>query len=277
MGRVFIALGMSEPNAGSDVANLQCRATRTESGFVINGVKKWITNAAYARYIVTAVVTNSSKPAVAGTSLLLVDTEAEGSEGLTIRKIALGNKARIAGTSYLEFDNVSVDSSMLIGKEDAAFKYLMTNLNHERLYFSTMCNRIARVCVEESYKFALKRKTFGKRLIEHDIVKSLLAKCSSRVEQQHAWLESIYFQFKTMPKAQADKQLGFLVCGVKAQCSEVLEECECFRLYRLVTAAGFRCISVDTHIRRQCVGCWISRTTGSTTGGCRQGICGTSW
>ena len=149
MGRVFIALAMSEPNAGSDVAGLQCRATPQDGGWAINGVKKWITNAAYARYIVTAVVTNSDAPAVAGTSLLLVDTEAAGSEGLSIRKIALGAKANIAGTSFLEFDDVFVEQSMLIGQQDHAFKYLMTNLNHERLYFSTICNRIARVCMEE--------------------------------------------------------------------------------------------------------------------------------
>jgi len=225
MGRVFIALAMSEPNAGSDVAGLQCRATPQDGGWAINGVKKWITNAAYARYIVTAVVTNSDAPAVAGTSLLLVDTEAAGSEGLSIRKIALGAKANIAGTSFLEFDDVFVEQSMLIGQQDHAFKYLMTNLNHERLYFSTICNRIARVCMEECYKFAMKRKTFGKLLIQHDIIKSLLAKCSSRVEQQHAWLESVYYQFKTMTKEEADRHLGFVVCGVKAQCSEVLEEC----------------------------------------------------
>lgn len=226
MGRAYIALAMSEPNAGSDVAGLSCRATSTGNSFVINGVKKWITNAAYARYIITAVVTqDSSSSAAPGTSLLLVDTEADGSSGLSIRKIGLGSKARVAGTSFLEFDNVKVDQSMLIGKLSQGFKYLMTNLNHERIYLSTICNRFARICVEESFRFAMKRQTFGKALIDHDIVKSLLAKCSSRVEQQHAWLESVYFQFQSMNREQADARLGDICCGVKAQSSEIFEEC----------------------------------------------------
>eukprot|EP00931_Biecheleriopsis_adriatica_P067488 TRINITY_DN41622_c0_g1_i1.p1 TRINITY_DN41622_c0_g1~~TRINITY_DN41622_c0_g1_i1.p1 ORF type:complete len:545 (-),score=98.88 TRINITY_DN41622_c0_g1_i1:102-1640(-) len=225
MGRAFIALAMSEPNAGSDVAGLACQAVKRGGKFVINGVKKWITNASYADYIVTAVVTGPGSTAAAATSLLLVKTKAADSAGLSVRKIGLGDRAKIAGTSYLEFDNVLVDESMLVGQLNQGFKHLMTNLNHERIYLATICNRLARVCVEECFKFALKRRTFGKALIEHDVVSSLLAKCSSRVEQQHSWLESIYFQLQSMSPSEVDTKLSDICCGAKAQSSEIFEEC----------------------------------------------------
>jgi alkylation response protein AidB-like acyl-CoA dehydrogenase len=164
---------------------------------------------------------------VAGsTSLFIVDLDApEAQDKVYIRKVGLGEASKIAGTSFIEYDDVVVPRANLIGKENAGFLMMMQNLNHERLYLSTICNRMARICVEESYKFALKRKTFGKPLIQHDIIKQLLAKCSSRVEQQHAWLESLYYQLKSMSPKEADAKLGAIVCGLKAQSSEVLEEC----------------------------------------------------
>mmetsp|Transcript_4724 Transcript_4724/g.8373 ORF Transcript_4724/g.8373 Transcript_4724/m.8373 type:complete len:510 (+) Transcript_4724:160-1689(+) len=222
MGREFIALAVSEPWAGSDVAGLKTSAVLSGGDYLVSGVKKWITNSSYARYLVTAVVTNTNGPAAAGTSLILIDRKQAG-DSISVREIGL--RSHIAGTSYLEFDQVRVPAENIIGKMNHGFVPIMENFNHERVYVSTICNRLARVCVEECFKFAQKRKTFGKPIVNHDTIKIMLAQMSCRVEQQHAWLESVVYQVCTMSKAEANAHLGGTICGIKAQAAEVLEEC----------------------------------------------------
>lgn len=227
MGRKFIALGMSEPNAGSDVASLQTSAVFEDNGRTlrIDGVKKWITNAGYADFIVLACRTDMSVSAQAGTTLILVDMTLP---GISVRKLGLGDRAVIASTSYIEFDNVRVPAECIIGGRDnlnKGFRQLMHNLNHERLYLSTLCNRLSRICVEECFKFAMKRKTFGKRLSEHDMIKAKLARMATRVEQTHAWMESIVYQVNTMTREQANENLGDIICGLKAEVGYIYEYC----------------------------------------------------
>ncbi|GBG30281.1 Medium-chain specific acyl-CoA dehydrogenase, mitochondrial, partial [Hondaea fermentalgiana] len=191
----------------------------------INGVKKWITNAAYADYIVLACRTDMSLPAAVGTTLIIVDMSLP---GISVRKIGLGERAAIAGTSYIEFEDVRVPADNIIGGRanlNLGFRQLMHNLNHERLYLSTLCNRLSRVCVEESFKYAVKRKTFGKRLADHDVIKAKLARMATRVEQTQAWMESIVYQLTTMSRAEANENLGDIICGLKAEVGNVYEYC----------------------------------------------------
>ena len=74
-----------------------------------------------------------------------------------------------SGTTYIEFEDVKVPFSHLIGKENNGFKQIMYIFNHERWGFVAQANRLARVCYEESFKYAIKRRTFGKPLSEHPV------------------------------------------------------------------------------------------------------------
>eukprot|EP01084_Bolivina_argentea_P138484 243780_1 len=74
-------------------------------------------------------------------------------------------------TTYVVFKDVVVPRTHIIGKEGMGFKPLMHNFNHERFIFSVMANRYARVCLEESIKYAKTRKTFGKNLIQHQVIR----------------------------------------------------------------------------------------------------------
>ena len=74
----------------------------------------------------------------------------------------------------------------------------MYNFNHERWGSCIQANRFARVCYEESFKFAHKRKTFGKRLVDHPVIRYKLAQMSRQVECAHAQLENITFQMTQM-------------------------------------------------------------------------------
>lgn len=80
-----------------------------------------------------------------------------------------------SGTSYVTFENVKVPVENVIGKENAGFRCIMYNFNHERWGICCQANRGARVFLEEAFRWALKRKTFGKRLIDHPVIRAKLA------------------------------------------------------------------------------------------------------
>ena len=145
-------------------------------------------------------------------------------EGFSTRKINIRG-SDISGTAYLEFENVKVPVANLIGKENDGFKYIMHNFNHERFYVSVMGARMSRICVEESLKYALKRKTFGKPLSEHAVIRAKLAAMIRSVEQLQAWLELVTYQLCTMSHHEANVKMGDIICLLKAQMSKTFEFC----------------------------------------------------
>ena len=84
-----------------------------------------------------------------------------------------------------------------------------------------MSTRFARVCLEESLKFAGKRKTFGKTLIQHPVIRWKVAEMARQIEATHNWLEWITFQLATMPKLEAMLKLGGHTALCKVQCTKV--------------------------------------------------------
>jgi len=79
--------------------------------------------------------------------------------------------------------------------------------------------------VEEAMKHAFKRKTFGKKLIEHPVIRFKLAQMARQVESAHAWLESITYQMKTLPHSEQNRLLGGPIALLKAHASQVFEFC----------------------------------------------------
>lgn len=126
-GEKVICLAITEPYAGSDVANLQCEAKKTEDGkhYIVNGEKKWITNGVFADYFTVAVRTGGK--GMGGVSMLLVERSA----GVTTRQMQCQG-VWASGTTYITFEDVKVPVENLIGKENQGFKYIMYNFNHER-------------------------------------------------------------------------------------------------------------------------------------------------
>ena len=102
---------------------------------------------------------------------------------------------------------------------------MMQNFNHERFAFCAMSTRFARVCLEDSLKFAGKRKTFGKTLIQHPVIRWKVAEMARQIEATHNWLEWITYQLKTMPKIEAMLKLGGHTALCKVQCTKVMEYC----------------------------------------------------
>lgn len=216
-----ICLAITEPTAGSDVASLKASAVKNGDHYVLNGEKKWITNGIFAEYFTVAVRTGSPKDGRKGLSLLLVE---RGMGGVNTRKMKCSG-VWSSGTTYITFEDVKVPVTNLIGKEGEGFKMIMSNFNHERFAICAMTNRFSRVCMEEALKFANKRKTFGKTLIQHDVIRWKFAEMARQIESTHAWLETVTYQLQTMNHMEATMKLGGTTALLKVQCTKVFEYC----------------------------------------------------
>jgi alkylation response protein AidB-like acyl-CoA dehydrogenase len=220
-GNKRICLAITEPEAGSDVANLTTTARKTPDGkyYIVNGAKKWITNGLWADFFTTAVRTGGE--GMEGISVLLIERTMP---GVAVRKIHTQGM-RVSGSSYITFEDVKVPVENLIGKENQGFKTIVTNFNHERLGIIMQAVKFARVCYEESMKYAHKRETFGQKLIEHDVIRNKLAQMASRIEAVQNWLENLVYQCAAMNDQEAMLRLGGSIAGAKALSTQVLEFC----------------------------------------------------
>ena len=220
-GHKRICLAITEPDAGSDVANLTCEAKLSEDGkhYIVNGEKKWITNGIWCDYFTTAVRTGGK--GVAGVSVLLIE-RAHG--GVETRKMDCQG-VHGSGTTYVTFEDTKVPVENLLGKENKGFSVLMTNFNHERLGIVIQAVRFSRVCYEESVKYANKRETFGKKLIEHPVIRLKLAHMARQIEATYNWLENMIYQASKMDETEAMLKLGGAIAGLKAQATTTFEFC----------------------------------------------------
>jgi alkylation response protein AidB-like acyl-CoA dehydrogenase len=220
MGQKIICLNITEPNAGSDVANIKTTAVREGDHYVVNGNKKWITNGIFADYFTVAVRTGGK--GMRGISMLLL--ERDSMPGIETKRMDCQG-VWPSGTTYVEFDNVKVPAGNLIGEENQGFGVIMKNFNHERWGFVIQANRFSRCLLEESWNYASKRSTFGKKLHEHPVIRWKLAEMARQVEGTHHWLENLTLQMCRMPKEQAMTALGGPIALAKAHSSKVFEYC----------------------------------------------------
>jgi len=220
MGQKIICLNITEPNAGSDVASIKTTAVREGDHYVVNGNKKWITNGIFADYFTVAVRTGGK--GMRGISMLLLERDTM--PGIETKRMDCQG-VWPSGTTYVEFDNVKVPVGNLIGEENQGFGVIMKNFNHERWGFVIQANRFSRCLLEESWKYAGKRSTFGKKLHEHPVIRWKLAEMARQVEGTHHWLENLTLQMCQMPKEQAMTALGGPIALAKAHSSKVFEYC----------------------------------------------------
>ncbi|KAI9735364.1 MAG: hypothetical protein M1818_006559 [Claussenomyces sp. TS43310] len=221
-GKRRICIAITEPGAGSDVANIAATAERTQDGkhFIINGSKKWISNGIWCDYATMLVRTGKEGPK--GLSLMVVPLK--DTRGVTMRRMKVQGQTA-AGTTFIELDDVKVPVENLIGDENRGMIYVMQNFNHERLTISVTVNRLARVALVSAFEYCMKREAFGKTLIEQPVVRHRLAKCAAALEAHFAWVQGMVFQVANMSKERADAELGGLTALAKAQAGIVLNEC----------------------------------------------------
>jgi len=211
-----ICLAISEPGAGSDVGNIQTTARREGDYYIVNGSKKWITGGLFADYFTMAVRTG--KPGMGGISLLLIDRQ---TPGIEIRKMQT-QQDNAHNTTFITLEDVKVPVKNLIGKENMGFLLIVRNFNHERFVIACSTTRQARICFEQSFKYALSRKTFGKRLVDHQIIRFKLAEMIRQIESLQDSVERVAYQYS---KGIPDSQMGGACALLKVNASKTLEFC----------------------------------------------------
>jgi alkylation response protein AidB-like acyl-CoA dehydrogenase len=220
-GKKIICLGITEGTAGSDVSNLLTVAEDKGDHFLVNGSKMWITNGIYADYFTVAVRTGPPGSAHKGISMLLVERSMP---GVTTQKMdCMG--VWTSGTTFITFKNVKVPKENIVGKLNEGFKQVMYNFNHERWALAAQASRLARTSVEEALRYARIRKTFGKFLIEHQVIQHKLGEMARNCEATQAWLENITFQMNTMSKDEQNMRLGGHIALLKVQSTKAAEYC----------------------------------------------------
>ena len=220
-GDKVVCLAVTEPNAGSDVGRIQTTAVKSACGkfYIVNGVKKWITNGCFSDFMTVLVRTGGE--GIKGLSLLVIETASPGVK--TTKMKCSGVWA--SGTTLITLDQVRVPIHNLIGTENKGFKYIVHNFNYERVIICAQAIASARTCYEEAWIHAHRRKTFGKLLAEHQVIRFKLGDMARQIEACQAWLENIAFQVETMHPREADLKLGGPAALLKVQCTKVLELC----------------------------------------------------
>lgn len=179
-GRLIGALGVSEPDAGSDVASLRTRAVRDGDAWVINGSKLYISNGTIADYITLAVRTGG--PGARGISMIVVPAD---SKGLTRRRLRkLGTHA--SDTAELFFEDCRVPAANLLGAENDGFGMIMSGFEGERLVLSVMACSHARLLFEQARAWGHERRAFGQPLLAFQVWQHRLADVLTRIEAAEA-------------------------------------------------------------------------------------------
>ena len=213
-GEKRISLGVTEPNAGSDVANIATTAKRKGDYYIVNGSKTYITGGMNADWITTAVQTGSDGAKTIST--LLIPTNYK---GLSRNELDKKQGWWASDTAAIYFDNVRVPVTHLIGQENHGFKVIMNNFNNERMAMAAGMEAFSRVCLEDAVKWARERKTFGKRLADHQVIRHKIADMKQKINSTQAYLQIVSRDMQSGSSNAGDIAL------LKVLSSQTLEYC----------------------------------------------------
>eukprot|EP01084_Bolivina_argentea_P108652 194190_1 len=225
-GEKIACLAISEPGYGSDVARLKCRAVRDPNDstyFIVNGMKKWISNGVSADFYVTAVRTGADEAGAKGISLLIIPRAGNESVIITSRIMTQGHHT--SHTAMIIFRDVRVPVSNLVGAENAGFNLIMYNFNQERFGIACQALQLARVALKESVAYAKQRKTFGKALIQHQVIRHKIAEMGRQIMATFCFMERLAFALQRDPLGRKDKSIPANIALLKVQATRTLEFC----------------------------------------------------
>jgi len=212
-GEKIAALAMTEPSGGSDVASLKTKAVRKGDHFIVNGSKMFITSGMRADFYVIACRTGG--PGTSGISAIVVEKGTPGFTQTPLKKMGWLS----SDTAALYFDDVRVPVENLIGGENSGWMGIMSNFSQERLGLAAGMNAYSQICIDEAVAWAKDRKTFGKPLIENQVIRHKLAEMSRKVNATKAYMELL--TWKVMNGEQPIADLALL----KVQASKTMEYC----------------------------------------------------
>ncbi len=176
---------LTEPHVGSDAAAIRTTASRDGDGWVLNGVKQFITTGKHADVAIVFAVTDKAA-GKKGISCFLVPADAP---GYVVGRIEekMGQKA--SDTAQILFENCRVPADALLGAEGEGYRIALSNLEAGRIGIASQCLGMARAALDAAVKYAQERETFGKPIFEHQAVNFRLADMATQLEaaRQLVW------------------------------------------------------------------------------------------
>jgi alkylation response protein AidB-like acyl-CoA dehydrogenase len=214
-GEGMFSYCLSEPEAGSDAANMKTRAVRDGDSFVLNGTKRWITNAGESEfYTVMAVTDPDAGPR--GISAFVVEKSDEGvSFGAPEKKMGIKGSP----TREVYFDSVRIPAERMIGEEGTGFKTALRTLDHTRLTIGAQALGVAQGAVDYCLRYVQERKQFGKPIAEFQGVSFMLADMAMKTEAAR----SLIYRAAAMSE-RMEPDLTFMSAAAKCFASDVAME-----------------------------------------------------
>ncbi|EHN11045.1 Acyl-CoA dehydrogenase short-chain specific [Patulibacter medicamentivorans] len=208
LGRVcrgeVLAIGMSEPEAGSDLGALRCRAQKISGGYLVNGQKTWSSNAHFADRVMLMVRTDDSGAKHEGISMLDVDLAGP---GIDIRHIpTMGGRE----TNDVFYTDVFVPEDRLIGTEGGGWKQLMGGLNRERILLAAIFVGHARRALEDTLDYIREREQFGRPVGSFQALRHRFADLAIEVESSRILLHEMARRLEADPRRVSPREASML-------------------------------------------------------------------
>ena len=218
-GEKISALAITEPGGGSDVAALQTKAVKEGDDYIVTGEKTFITSGMRADYYTVAVRTDPEAKGANGISMLLIDAKSEGITKSKLDKMGWW----CSDTAHLHFDQVRVPAKNMLGAENMGFLVIMNNFNMERFFLAASSYGFALTCYEEALEWSRERRTFGKRLVDHQVVRHKLVDMATRLTTTRALLEDTAYRLGK-PELQGNELIA-QICMLKNVATQTMQFC----------------------------------------------------
>jgi alkylation response protein AidB-like acyl-CoA dehydrogenase len=219
-GDAMFSYALSEPEAGSDAAAMKTRAVRDGDGYVLNGTKRWITNAGISRfYTVMAVTDPDTGPG--GISAFVIEAD---DQGLSFG--ALEHKLGIRGspTRELYFDDVRVPADRLVGPEGSGFRTALATLDHTRITIAAQALGIAQGALDYAAGYVQERRQFGRPVAEFQGVQFMLADMAMKLEAARQLTYAAAARSERAMSGDTVSDLTFMSSACKCFASDVAME-----------------------------------------------------
>ncbi|OFZ11594.1 MAG: acyl-CoA dehydrogenase [Bdellovibrionales bacterium RBG_16_40_8] len=251
-GENILALAMTEPNYGSDIANLQTRAEKKDNFYVLNGSKTFISNGQIANLVIVAARTSLDKEKPhKGISLFVVEADTLGfKRGQKLEKIGL----HAQDTSELFFENCKIPTANMLGAEGTGFYSMMKSLQQERLVIAIGAAAAAKGCLDLTLQYVKERQVFGKPLSHMQNTRFELAEIATQVQLAESFLDDLIPRH--MAREDIVKEVSMAKYWMTDMQSSVADRC-----LQLFGGYGY---SLEYPIARQYVDARVQKIYGGT-------------
>lgn len=211
-GEIVTSFALTEPEAGSDSGAVRTRAERDGDAYVLNGTKRYITNANRASLFTVMARTNPDVKGGAGVSAFLVPSDLP---GISIGKPEKKMGQQGAHICDVNFDTVRVPAENRLGEDGQGFRIAMQVLDRGRLHISSVCVGVAERLIEESVRYAAERKQFGQAIANFQMIQAMLADCRAEANAGRAMV------LDAARKRDAGEDVTMDAAAAKLFCSEM--------------------------------------------------------